>query len=80
MGTFVDLNHQRQGIAAQLFAATFAAARQKNYEKIHTFVRADNFAGLRAYLGQGFRIVGSAHRQAKINGNYIDEVIIERFL
>lgn len=80
VATFVDLGHQRQGIAAQLFEATFAAARQKGFEKIHTFVRADNIAGLRAYLGQGFRIVGSAHRQAKINGQYIDEINIERFL
>jgi len=50
------------------------------YEKIFTYVRADNPAGLVAYLHQGFRIVGTAQRQAKIRGQYVDEIIIERML
>ena len=32
------------------------------------------------YLGQGFVEVGRARRHAKIDGRYIDEVMIERFL
>ncbi len=78
IGTYVDLALRRQGIATQLFAATFAAARRKGFEKLFTYVRADNEAGLQTYLRQGFRIVGRAERQAKIDGRYIDEVIIER--
>lgn len=78
IGTFVDLNRRRQGIATQLFGATFEAARRKGYEKFFTYVRADNDAGLKTYLRQGFRIVGRAERQAKIDGRYIDEVIIEK--
>jgi L-amino acid N-acyltransferase YncA len=78
IGTFVDLELRRQGIARRLFAATFEAARLKGYEKFFTYVRADNEAGLQTYLGQGFRIVGRADRQAKIDGRYIDEVIIEK--
>jgi L-amino acid N-acyltransferase YncA len=80
LGTYVDLGLRRQGIARRLFAATFDAARQKGYEKIFTFVRADNEAALAAYLGQGFRTAGTAQRQAKINGRYVDEVMIETFL
>lgn len=80
IGTFVAPIYQRQGIARQLFAATFAVARQKGYEKIFTFVRADNPAALATYRSQGFRIVGTAEKQIKINGTYIDEVIIERNL
>jgi L-amino acid N-acyltransferase YncA len=80
LGTYVDMNCQRQGIARQLFAATFAAARALEYEKLFTYVRADNEKGLAAYLSQGFRIVGIAQRHAKVNGAYIDEIIIERFL
>ena|SRR5688572_1791638 len=78
IGTFVYLELRRQGIARRLFAATFEAARLKGYEKFFTYVRADNEAGLKTYLGQGFRIVGRADRQAKIDGRYIDEVIIEK--
>jgi len=32
------------------------------------------------YLHQGFQIVGAAHRHARIGGQYIDEIIIEKFL
>jgi L-amino acid N-acyltransferase YncA len=80
METFVRLGHHKQGIAARLFAATFEAAKAAGYEKICTFVRADNEAGLRAYLGQGFVEVGRNAKQAKIDDRYVDEVIIERFL
>ena len=80
MGTYVDVGYQRQGIGRRLFAAIFEQARSKGYEKIFTYVRADNTAGMAAYLGQGFRVIGTAERHAKIHGQYIDEVLIERFL
>ena len=80
LGTYVDLQLRRQGVARQLFHATFEAARRKGYEKIFTFVRADNPAALETYLSQGFRVIGTAHRQAKIDGRYVDEILIEKFL
>jgi L-amino acid N-acyltransferase YncA len=80
LGTFVDLGLRRQGIASRLFAVTFAAARTKGFEKIFTFVRADNPAALHTYLRQGFVVIGTAHRQAKIDGRYVDEVLIEKSL
>jgi len=80
LGTYVDLSLRRQGIASRLFEATFAAARRKGYEKIFTFVRADNPAALATYQKHGFQIVGTAKRQAKIRGKYVDEVMIETFL
>lgn len=80
VGTYVDLECRRQGVATRLFEATFAAARQKHYEKVFTFVRADNTAALQTYLGQGFRIVGTAERQAKVGDRFVDEVLIERLL
>jgi len=80
LGTYVDLNCRRQGIATQLFRATFGSAVRKGYEKILTFVRADNPAALQTYLGQGFRTVGTAHRQARVGGQYVDEIIVEKLL
>lgn len=80
LGTYVDLGLRRQGVAKRLFDATFRAAEQKGYEKIFTFVRADNPAALRAYLGQGFVVIGTAQRHAKIDGRYIDEILIEKSL
>lgn len=80
IGTYVALDRHRQGIAAKLFAATYEAARRKGYEKLFAYVRADNTAGLRAYLGQGFRVIGTAERHARIDGHFIDEILIEKQL
>jgi ribosomal protein S18 acetylase RimI-like enzyme len=80
LGTYVGPAYRRQGIARALFAATFEAARNKSFEKIFTFVRADNPAALATYLSQGFDVIGTARRQAKIRGGYVDEVMIEKFL
>jgi len=80
LGTYVVAAHRRRGVATRLFAATFTAARAKGYEKLFTYVRADNPAALAAYQAQGFRVVGRAERQLKAGDRYIDEVIVERFL
>lgn len=80
IGTFVDGSYRRQGIAASLFAATFEASNMKGYEKLFAYVRDDNKGALATYLKHGFEIIGKAKKQAKINGAYIDEVFIERFL
>jgi len=80
LGTYVDLELRRHGIARRLFAATFEAARHKGYQKAFTFVRADNPAALQTYLGQGFVVVGMAKRHVRIDGHYVDEVLIEKWL
>lgn len=80
LGTYVDLDLRRQGVARRLFDATFEAAALKGYEKVFTFVRADNPAALRTYLAQGFGVIGTARRQAKIHGRYVDEILIEKSL
>lgn len=80
IGTYVDLSLRRQGVAARLFEAGFEAAKLKGYEKLFTYVRGDNPAALDTYLKQGFQIVGRAIRQARINGGYVDEIMIEKFL
>jgi L-amino acid N-acyltransferase YncA len=79
-GTYVDLARRRQGIAKQLFQASFRMAIDNGYEKIFTFVRGDNPAALQTYLFHGFHIVGTARRHAKVRGRYVDETLIEKFL
>jgi L-amino acid N-acyltransferase YncA len=80
IATYVGTACRRRGVASRLFAATFAAARRKGYEKILTYIRADNPAALATYAKHGFRVVGRAERHVKIGGQYIDEIIVERFL
>jgi L-amino acid N-acyltransferase YncA len=78
LGTYVDRQQRRCGVAKALFAATFAAARQKGYEKIFTFVRADNPVALATYQAHGFEVIGRARRHTKIDGRYVDEILIEK--
>lgn len=80
IGTFVDEQYRRQGIATALFDATFTVAKSKGYEKLFAYVRGDNENALATYLKQGFEIVGTAKNHAKIRGKYIDEILIEKFL
>lgn len=80
MGTYVAESYRRKGVASVLFAASFIAAREAGFEKIATYVRSDNPVALATYQAHGFSIVGTAKQHAKLNGNYIDEVLIERML
>lgn len=80
LGTYVDLDCRRQGIAKRLFPATFEAALRKGYHKIFTFIRADNSAALSTYRHHGFGVVGIARAHAKLNGRYVDEIIVEKML
>jgi L-amino acid N-acyltransferase YncA len=80
IGTFVDLTLRGQGISKKLFEATFILARNKGFEKLIAYVRADNPVALKVYQANGFDIIGIAKRQAKIAGKYVDEIFIEKFL
>jgi L-amino acid N-acyltransferase YncA len=80
IGTYIDLTSRRQGISKKLFEATFMLARNKGFEKLTAYVRSDNTVALKTYQANGFDIIGIAKRQAKIDGKYIDEIFIEKFL
>jgi len=80
IGTYVALDRRRRGIASRLFAATLSAARDQGYEKLSAFVRADNPTALLTYLSHGFQPIGTARRHARIDGQDIDEIMIERLL
>lgn len=78
IGTYVDPSGHRQGIGRLLFEATRLAAKDRGYEKLFAFVRADNAGALAFYKRIGFEVIGTAKRHAKIKGRYVDEVMIER--
>ncbi|EHH1246843.1 GNAT family N-acetyltransferase [Vibrio parahaemolyticus] len=80
IGTFVSEDSRDKGVSKELFNSTFEVAKQKGYEKLFAYVRSDNERALAAYLRQGFEIVGTAKKHAKVRGEYVDEVLIEKFL
>ena len=81
IGTFVDLSKRKMGIATALSKVNFSLAKQKGYEKIFTYIRADNNPSLDFHVKKlGFQIIGKAKRQVKLGKNYVDEILIEKFL
>lgn len=80
IGTYVGLEHQRQGTAGQLYKATFERAKRDGFRKLLAWIRADNEAGLRSYTRYGFEKVGVAKQHAKIGNAYVDEILFEVML
>ena len=80
IGTMVKLSERRQGIGGALLKTTEEVAIEKGYEKLFTSVRADNLGGRQFYTKSGFEIIGQARDHVKIDGNYNDSMIIEKFL
>lgn len=80
IATYVDTPHRHSGVGVRMAETTFAAAREKGFEKLFSYVRADNSDALGFYRKIGFRVVGTAERQARIGDSYVDEVVIERQL
>jgi len=76
----VRLQSLRRGVGWALAEKTFELAKEKRFEKIFTYVRADNIGSLAFHLRLGFTIIGTAKKQAKIRNSYVDEIMIEKFL
>ena len=79
MGTYVQNGFRRMGIGRKLFSKLCKLAPDLGYKKIFTYILADNIQSINFYSKLGFRIVGTAYKQAFIKGRYIDEVIVEYF-
>lgn len=80
ISTFVALDAQRQGIGQSLCRATFKAAKERGFLKLRATVRGDNPRALSFYQSQGFGLVGIAKKHAFMHGNYVDEMLLEKFL
>jgi L-amino acid N-acyltransferase YncA len=80
IATFIAMDAQGQGVGSALAQSTFSAARAKGFEKLIAMIRGDNPRAIGFYVSQGFKLVGTMHRHAVVNGNYIDEVIAEKML
>ena len=80
MGTYVDAAHRRRGVGAALARSSFAAALALGYDKIFTDLRADNLDSLAYHLTLGFAVVGTGRRHARVRGEDVDVLFIERFL
>ena len=75
-----NVKRWRNGKMALRWVAAGMIEAAKGFRKLLTYVRDDNPVALAFYAEQGFRVVGTAVAQARIDGVFLDEVIIERQL
>lgn len=78
--TMILPEYRRMGMGKRLAEHTFNFARESGYEKISTYILNSNEAALGYYQSLGFKHVGLWSRQAKFDGDYYDDVIVELFL
>ena len=80
VSTFVSQSAARSGVGTNLCQASFARARELGFLKICATVRADNPAAQAFYRRQGFNQTGIARRHAYVEGRFVDEVYLERWI
>jgi RimJ/RimL family protein N-acetyltransferase len=55
-------------------------SRSAGFTKFFTYIRADNPDSIVFYSSVGFRVGGTAARQARVGGEFVDEVVVEKLL
>jgi RimJ/RimL family protein N-acetyltransferase len=78
--TMIIPEYRGMGIGGKLAERTFLFSREQGYEKISTYILADNASAIRYYESLGFVNVGIWRDQVLLDGHYHDDVIVEKFL
>ncbi|MCR4405320.1 MAG: GNAT family N-acetyltransferase [Anaerolineae bacterium] len=68
------------GIGTHLLRQTIQGSREAHLEKLTAAIFAINERALNLFIGRGFRVTGRRYRQFNLDGRYIDELLLERFL
>lgn len=77
LGRYRDLTRQNPkipGVGTTLFAATLAAAEERNIEVINATIRADNTGGLAYYEKMGFRTYNMLEKVPLNDGTPVDRI------
>ncbi len=77
---YIDRNARGKGVGQMLLTALIDEAERLGYWKLLSRVFTFNHASLNACKKQGFREVGTYEKHAKLDGEWLDVVIIERMI
>lgn len=69
-----------QGIGTALITEAIAWATDQGFEKLTLSVFSTNSRALRVFERAGFACVGTRHKQFKMDDEYADEVLMEKFM
>ena len=77
---YVERSRRGQGVGRQLLERLIALARAVGYHKMVLAAMAYNEAGIALYTRAGFSKVGVYHEQGRLDGRWVDVVIMEKLL
>lgn len=78
-GVYVRPQYRRAGLAVALMDTVIARAKTKA-RQVHLSVAVDNCAALKLYHRLGFQTYGTEPRALNVDGRFIDEHLMVRFL
>jgi L-amino acid N-acyltransferase YncA len=77
---FVERQARRRGIGRALLAALAKAARERGQHKLTAKIFAQNDSSIGLFEACDFRIVGTHRRHGRLDGEWVDVVVVERSL
>jgi L-amino acid N-acyltransferase YncA len=80
LSLYVERDWRGRGVGRQLLAALVARATELGYHKLVLAAFPFNEAGMRAYGRAGFREVGVYREQGRLDGRWVDTIVMEKIL
>jgi L-amino acid N-acyltransferase YncA len=80
LSLYVERDWRGRGVGRRLLEALITRARELGYHKLVLAAFPWNAAGMRAYSRAGFREVGIYREQGRLDGRWVDTVVMEKIL
>ncbi len=80
LSLYVDRAWRGRGVGRRLLEALVARARELGYHKLVLAAFPWNEAGMRAYARAGFREVGVYREQGRLDGRWVDTIVMEKII
>ena len=80
LSVYVERDARGTGVGSTLLAALIAEGRRLAYHKVVLAAFPTNVAGVRLYQRHGFREVGVYREQGRLDGRWVDTVVMELLL
>jgi phosphinothricin acetyltransferase len=80
LSLYVERDWRGRGAGRQLLDALVGRARELGYHKLVLAAFPWNEAGMRAYRRAGFRDVGIYREQGRLDGRWVDTIVMEKIL
>lgn len=75
---YLDTRYSGQGLGSLLFERLIESSEQNGIWTLFSTVFPENTASLKLHRRQGFRVIGSREKISRIDGKWMDTLILER--